>query len=325
MINTLGKYSRFFYVIGLLLGGALFLMQLGNVVAAMIKSPPALRHPWLLCVSVAAALLATFFQVGGWRALMRSLGVRLGWGQSLVGYAIPFIARYIPGTIWGYLGRAHLLKRRYGIAHTLTHLSAITEAAGFVAAASFVATCMGALAGDVLLSLLGVAGCGLVAIGLMIVRLVSRQDTPFDPFLTRIGGKSWLEGVTAKRVLLAAAWHSGLWIGFGLVMWAILGMLTEVQLTAIPAAVAVYGLAWVAGFLVIFVPAGLGLREYVLTYLLVRSFDLPTELAITIAMLMRAHLIVVELLTIFLALVVERSPGFLRDGSEEAEPGGSPH
>ena len=59
--------------------------------------------------------------------------------------------------------------------------------------------------------------------------------------------------------------------------------------------IGVFAISWAAGFLVIILPGGLGLREAVLSYLL--SFFLPVPIAIIVSLLSRLWLLGGEILT----------------------------
>lgn len=311
MLAKLKEHSRHLYLLGLILGGALFIGQVSQVLTAMMRRPLELHRPWLLGLSFGAALIATVFQIAGWRAIMAQLGCSLRWRASWPAYTIPFVARYIPGVIWGYLGRSHLLQTRYGVSPAVTNLSAIIEAGGFVAASSFVAASAALVTGDTSLFGLGVAGCCLAILGVWVARWLARHEAFWDRWLSLVGGGSLFQGVTLIRVLIAASWHLGLWISFGVVLWSITGMLGEWRVVDLPVAMAVYALSWLAGFLVIFVPSGLGLREIVLTYLLGRSLGQSDEMAAAVAVLMRAHLVLAELVSVLIAVginqITERS------------------
>jgi hypothetical protein len=58
----------------------------------------------------------------------------------------------------------------------------------------------------------------------------------------------------------------------------------------------VYNLAWLIGFIIIFVPSGLGLRELTLSYLLATQMGIGMERATFISVLMRLLMAGTELL-----------------------------
>jgi hypothetical protein len=67
-------------------------------------------------------------------------------------------------------------------------------------------------------------------------------------------------------------------------------------------ATAAFALAWAIGFLVIFVPAGVGVREWTLSALLAAFTLLPPGQATLIAVISRLGLIVAELLVLAIGL-----------------------
>jgi uncharacterized membrane protein YbhN (UPF0104 family) len=67
---------------------------------------------------------------------------------------------------------------------------------------------------------------------------------------------------------------------------------------------AVFALAWTVGFVVFFAPAGLGVRESVLSLLL--STFLPVSQAVSIALLSRIAWVVVEAIWILISIWLSR-------------------
>jgi hypothetical protein len=67
---------------------------------------------------------------------------------------------------------------------------------------------------------------------------------------------------------------------------------------------AIFSLAWTVGFVVFFAPAGLGVRETVLSLLL--STFLPVSQAVSIALLSRIAWIVTEAIWILISIWISR-------------------
>lgn len=74
--------------------------------------------------------------------------------------------------------------------------------------------------------------------------------------------------LTARTVLRALAWWFGAWLCYGLQIWLLTTQLGAPRGTAALVALGGFSLAWCAGFLAVFVPAGAGVREVLLAALL---------------------------------------------------------
>ncbi len=68
-------------------------------------------------------------QIGAWVLLMRSLNIELPIHKARYIYSLSFLARYIPGSIWGYLSRSEWLLHDYQVSYTSSNYGSILEVA----------------------------------------------------------------------------------------------------------------------------------------------------------------------------------------------------
>ena len=61
--------------------------------------------------ALAAVMLATLIQIAAWQVIMAGMGIYVGRWHLAQGYMLPFLARYIPGSVWGYLGRSQWMNQ----------------------------------------------------------------------------------------------------------------------------------------------------------------------------------------------------------------------
>ena len=83
------------------------------------------------------------------------------------------------------------------------------------------------------------------------------------------------------------------WLAYGCGLYLLGLSIHPLPLTAIPALVGIFAIAWVVGFLSFITPSGLGVREGVLGYLL--SSLMPLPVALLLALLARVWLTLAEL------------------------------
>ncbi len=207
-------------------------------------------------VSVLLALLATM-QV--WRRLLAALGSPLPARAAAQIMFVGQLGKYLPGSLWPVLAQMEL-----GAAHQVPRRRSATAA---------VLT--------MLLSLLTGLFAALVALPffarshrywwaflfapVLVVLLHPRVLNPVLRRLLRLARRPDLEmPLTGRAILTASAWALVSWVFYGLQIWLLATRLGAPDGKTAPLAVGGFALAWSAGFLVVFVPAGVGVREVVL-------------------------------------------------------------
>ncbi len=215
---------------------------------------------------LAAAMFALFlFAVRSlsWRWILAGLGYRLPIAPAARIWSTSELARYIPGVIWQVWGRAYLALP-YGVSKTVCAASQILELIIFLLA--------NILVGIICLAIFGLrnvhdrAHDWLIYLGVLAPLLVLLLHprifyAVFDWVLRRMGRPPQARRLSGGEL-------------FGLLGWAMLGLLWQnlaVFLIVAPplglhwgkwyVVTGSYSLAWCAGFLVVFSPAGIGVRE----------------------------------------------------------------
>ena len=210
-------------------------------------------------------------------------------------YYVAQLGKYVPGTAWAYLAQMEL-SRRHGARRAASLLTMLLGAALSVLTAVVVAV-PAVLDGGVE----GVPGwvtwtavaLATVALGVVVVRpdvavglvrsVAGRVRRAAVPDLA-VGGSA---------VRWAVAWSFGSWVLYGLHLAAIIDPLGASGLTGTVTALGTFALAWVAGFLVVIAPAGVGVREAVMVAVL--GPVVGTGAALAAALLSRFLVIAAEL------------------------------
>lgn len=215
-------------------------------------------------------------------------GIDLGWRDSFFVYNVTQLAKYVPGSVWHFVGRIALLRNR-GASGAAIRDSLVAEQAWIVGSAALVAT---------------------TAI------LISR---PADLWLL-ISDNVWISGTSlligggvlvSSFAVLAFKYGAELLAGFRrflpskaisavlLLTWLLLGIAFFITVTSFVETpppfmfiIGVFCLAWVLGFLVPFAPAGLGIREAVLAAGLMPFLSI--EIAVMLAAVNRIIYLSVE-------------------------------
>lgn len=265
-------WRRWLYRAGLIVGAGLLAAQfwagLRSVQAAEIQ----VAQPLPLAAGLALIFLANSLQMLAWLVLMRGLGAALPLGPAFAGYMLSSLARYLPGGVWGYVSRSQWLNEAYGVSYGRSASGSVIEVLGFVASALALAAGLGAtrLWGMGRLALVALA-VGLPALfwlaPLLARRFAAARPGRIGRWLARLG-----QGVPARHWAAALLLQVMFWVCLGAALLAIASALGAPQPGGLLMAASVYSAAWLAGLLVVFVPAGLGIREAALTSLLVGPF-----------------------------------------------------
>jgi glycosyltransferase 2 family protein len=233
--------------------------------------------PWrFLLASLMFAAFLVVFRVVSWRNILSGLGHHLPLGAAARIWSLSELARYLPGAIWQVVGRIYLV-RPYGVGAMASSTSQVVELTIFTLANILVAV-LGLvwiatqLPEDSRSWLYGVAAL----VPLLVVLLVPRVFYGLMDQVLRLMKKP------PVAVRLTAA------LIFGLLGWAIVGLLWQslaVWVLLSPAealglgieqiwlVAGAYCLAWCAGFLAVWMPGGLGVRE--LVFIKTMQFALP--------------------------------------------------
>jgi hypothetical protein len=230
--------------------------------------------PGLLAASLLLTVLAKGFLAENARIAAQRNGILMGFLTSARLYNLSQLGKYLPGSIWQFVGRAAAYRAR-GAAYGPIRDALLVESLWVVA---------------------GSAVIGVLLVGPQVVGLVTQSLTPMLAW--------WLGGGLLASVLLAVSvllWkrrlalhyahlampsvrvavvQAGIWVVLGLAFWV---LTRACRLEVSPVfATGLFAVGYSLGFLVPFAPAGLGIRDAILTIGLVPYVPAGEALAVTI-------------------------------------------
>ncbi len=284
----------------LVLAGLALVLLVRTAVSGGREVADGLAHPdWrYLAAMLAAAALAMAWVARQWGTVVRALGVRVGTGRAVRLYFAGELGKYVPGGIWPVVGRAELLSRSgrsdgVGPPRPLAYASVLLSLA-YLFLASLLLAAMTALVPDVrrevgnggTLLVLLLLPAGLVAVHPAVagtvfrlaLRLVRRPGALPPTF------PAWTASVTR------ALSYAPAWAGIVTATWCsarALELRPGLGLVALATC-----LSWVAGFVVVPAPGGLGVREAIFGAVLGRS--MPADQAAAVALLARMAFVAVD-------------------------------
>lgn len=253
-------------------------------------------------LALALSLVTVACAAMSWRAVSAGLGAPLGVRDAAVVYLVGQVGKYLPGGVWNLVASAELGSDR-GIERRRT--------VGTMLLAALVSCAMGGLLA--LLALPGVAGSPLAGHAWLAWLAPLAVLAVLPPVLDRLLAtllRLTRQAPVAERIDGAAVVVSCLW---ALASWVAIGLQVLVLAVAVGAqpglpllrlSLGGYALAWVVGFVLVFLPAGVGARETVLGLALAPV--LGTGGILVVVLLCRVLLTVADLGAAGLALLAAR-------------------
>ena len=256
-------------------------------------------------ITVAAALLsvlvALVMTMQAWRVLLAGLGsplpVRAGARIMFIGQ----LGKYLPGSVWPVLAQMEL-----GHAYQVPRPRS-ASASVLVMVVSLLSGLLVALA-----TLPFVAGAtayrwAFALVPVLLAGLHPRVLNAVLGRLLRLARRPPLEQPLTGRVMAGAlAWSCASWVLYGLQIWLLATRLGAPGGRTALLAVGGFAFAWSVGFLVVFAPAGAGVRDVLLVAVLGPVLGVGSATAV--ALVSRALMTAGDLLSAALAAASTRAP-----------------
>lgn len=245
-------------------------------------------------------LVAIIIQISIWFMIMRLFDVRIKYFEALLGYSLAFLPKYIPGTFWGYLSRNEWLNIDFGIERKTSTLGSAIELFFIAGATTF-------MAGLYYLphSLLGYIVLFVIILASETLLLHLFQRKPINlPFLSSTA----LKPIPLLKILVLNLSSIGVWFVYGLGISFLstdrpIAMINLDWLGDVIQYGVSFSLAWLTGFLVLFLPSGIGIREGVLANLISANEGWAIEQAYQIALVFRLVISITEISLAILGLI----------------------
>jgi glycosyltransferase 2 family protein len=264
-----------------------------------------LSSGWILA-SVLVVFAAYGVLIEAWRRVVLSMGNKLGFFPAMRIWFLASLGKYVPGKVWSIAGAAVLAQRAgvdpsSAVAGALV-LQALALGSGAVAVALTARDAFRSVGPGLLpIALVVVAGSVAGIAALASQRLLDR----ISRFLPR--SLPPLRAVPLNMLALAFAANLLAWTAYGVaLLFLARGMLPDVKL-GLAQAVGVFTCSYLAGFIALFAPGGLGPRESV--FLLLLAGDIGLKPAAGLALASRLLLTGTEVLPAVPLLLRRRAAG----------------
>ena len=221
---------------------------------------------WVIAGAVLLTAGYNLSMMLAWRAIVADLGSPLSVRSGISVFSVSQLGKYVPGGVWnivaaGELGAGHDVPRRRSVAAMATAVLVSLVSGTFIGAVALPFAPLGDL---------GAWRWLLLVAPLLAIMLLPPVLTRIIALAFKLARREPLEQPLSWRGLgKAVLWAMSGWLLIGSQVWVLAtGLGLEVTAATFALAAGGFALAWVVGFLVVFVPAGAGAREAVLVAVL---------------------------------------------------------
>ena len=225
-------------------------------------------HPrWsFIAASCAVVLLTYALLIEVWRVVLRGWGARLPYPEAARIWVVSNLGRYVPGKVWQ-IGSMAMMARDQGVS------------GGAAAASAIVVTVLHTVAGFAVVAVTGshAADIGRVAVLVLAVACTSIVLLPWllprmSALASRVAGREVQIPLLPQRVLWTAlAASSVAWAMYGLAFQLFAAGILGTPTGATTLYIAVFTASYLLGFLALFAPGGLVVREAVMASALAKA------------------------------------------------------
>ena len=241
----------------------------------------------LLFLSLIVLLLAWAVTVRSLQRLFAAFDYDIPFSEVYIIYFRSIIGKYIPGKLWQIAGSTYLAARR-GIPEGISITSFVLGQAYSVLSGLALIGCVAAAgifkgSGNFMSSLKWTSIP--VIIGIIILVLKPKLiEFPMNWILRLLKRDKVNIDIEFRIGVKMLIYYLVCWSIFGLAFWLFVNALSPASFNRYPNLTAIYSAAMIIGFLSLFTPGGLGVREGILILLLSYMSDFPAPLPSIIAL-----------------------------------------
>jgi len=269
------------------IAGALLVGLAIRSIAANWQNLRAQQIEWQLSTGwIMASVLVVFASyavlIEAWRRVVLSMGEKLAFWPAARIWFLASLGKYIPGKVWAVAGAA-VLSQRAGVDPSAAVAGALVlQVLALASGAAVVAV----TAGETFRAV--GQGATPIAAVLILLSLFGVAALTSQTILDRIGRLlpgSWPRprAIPAGMVVAAFVANVVAWIGYGMALLLLARGLVPGVVLSLPQAVGVFTCSYLAGFLALFAPGGLGPRESVFLLMLAGDIGLKPALGLALA------------------------------------------
>ena len=231
-------------------------------------------------LSLVAALVGIGCTYLQWRSVLIGLDVRFGFTEGARVFFVSQLGKYLPGSVWPVVMQMEAGRRRGASRATMLAANLITV---------LLSICVGVVLAGLLLPFSIPAALhrfwwALAALPLLLI-LAHPRSLPFllDRLLKALRRAPLDVKMTGSATLVASGWSALSWIALGTHLAILVAAIGKPSLGLLALCIGGMGLAVSAGVLFLPAPAGAGMREVVLGFVLLAALTSGQVVAVVIA------------------------------------------
>jgi len=294
---------RLFHIIGLCIGGIIFLWQLVKMIIDVRNNTVNVEISFSIVWAVIILLIVRLVQIVNWNNLMASVGYHIPFKEVISNYSLVLLPRYIPGGIWGYISRGEWLNKQYKVSYGTTNFISAVEI-GIVVISSlqitilFVFETMNIFPLE--FTILICLALFLIPFGLIKQGMIRTSPGSFVASLKKAINP---QPIPLSRYFISWILSVIIWVGYGIALTRIASLVNVIVVDPVITYTFVFSLAWLIGFIILFIPSGLGIREQSMVFLLMNTQTIGLSSAIIISVWMRGLMLISELAYVAIGLL----------------------
>ncbi len=304
--------SRLVNIIGIAIGVAGIAFVVRRVVRDRSEIADALSTAnlaWLVVGGIAGLFAMALIGVN-WLLILRHTGAAAPWRRGMSWFFVGQLGKYVPGGIWPIVGQAELAHRGATPRGAAYFSTAMSMVATFLGAAT-VAAVAGLISPSDGRLLPSVIACALVVA--FAVLAIPAARSALDRLARRATRREL--GLPDPRWFgLLVVRHVPVWLSFaGMNIFAVVALGSDLDGSLVVTLVFATCVSWMAGFVVVGVPGGIGVRETV--FISMTTAPLGAGVAVSAAVLSRVVSIAVDLAGAAVSVPIARTdPSTADDG-----------
>uniref|UniRef100_A0A7V0Z630 Flippase-like domain-containing protein n=1 Tax=candidate division WOR-3 bacterium TaxID=2052148 RepID=A0A7V0Z630_UNCW3 len=246
-----------------------------------------------------------------WQKILSNLGEKISFKYSLSITGVSILGKYLPGKIWYAAGRVYFIKK-LGVKEEKGFLSMALET-GLLLLSSLIIFILSPF----IYNFTTLRSYIFLAIILTIIFVIALHPFFADKIIKTICGilrRPFVElRYSYASMLFLTLLYGIAWIIYGIGFFFLINSFYPISYNKFIDLTSVFAISWNLGFIALFAPAGLGIREGILTLLL--SLYFPKPVAIIISLLSRLWITIAEIL--FALFSLKFLPGRISEHSSE--------
>lgn len=256
---------------------------------------------WLVVGGISGLVAMALIGVN-WLLIIRHAGAAAPWRRGMSWFFVGQLGKYVPGGIWPIVGQAELAHRAAtprSAAYFSTAMSMVTT---FLGAAGVAAICGLISPSDG--RFLPTALAGALAVSFALLALPAARSA-LHRLARRVTDRE-LRLPDPRWFMLLVVRHLPVWLFFaGMNIFAVRALGADLDTSLIVELIYVTCISWMAGFVVVGVPGGIGVRETI--FISMTTASLGAGVAVSAAVLSRVVSIAVDLLGAAISVAVART------------------